>query len=119
MDMGPMGKYHMFGRDVPHGRDDEQTAGAGEVAAALVYLLHRAGRARRVERVKSSGGKILNGPMEVPGGDWIVQAWIRRARRSHCTTARPDRAGLARSTEQRDQQRRRTERDGDDAEQEG
>ena len=27
-----------------------------------------------VERVKANGGKILNGPMEVPGGDWIVNA---------------------------------------------
>jgi predicted enzyme related to lactoylglutathione lyase len=26
------------------------------------------------EQVKANGGKILNGPMEVPGGDWIVQA---------------------------------------------
>jgi uncharacterized protein len=25
------------------------------------------------ERIKTNGGKILNGPMEVPGGDWIVQ----------------------------------------------
>jgi hypothetical protein len=25
-------------------------------------------------RVKDGGGKILNGPMEVPGGDWIIQA---------------------------------------------
>ncbi len=23
--------------------------------------------------VKSAGGQILNGPMEVPGGQWIVQ----------------------------------------------
>jgi len=27
-----------------------------------------------IERVKASGGKILNGPMEVPGGDWVVNA---------------------------------------------
>jgi hypothetical protein len=27
-----------------------------------------------VERVKASGGNILNGPMEVPGGDWVVNA---------------------------------------------
>ena len=27
-----------------------------------------------VERIKANGGKILNGPMEVPGGDWIVNA---------------------------------------------
>ena len=26
------------------------------------------------ERVKENGGQILNGPMEVPGGDWIVNA---------------------------------------------
>jgi len=27
-----------------------------------------------IERVKANGGQILNGPMEVPGGDWIVNA---------------------------------------------
>jgi uncharacterized protein len=26
-----------------------------------------------VERVWAGGGQILNGPMEVPGGDWIIQ----------------------------------------------
>ena len=26
-----------------------------------------------VERVKESGGQVLNGPMEVPGGDWVAQ----------------------------------------------
>ena len=24
------------------------------------------------ERIKANGGQVLNGPMEVPGGDWIV-----------------------------------------------
>ena len=24
-------------------------------------------------RVKANGGAVVNGPMEVPGGDWIVQ----------------------------------------------
>jgi hypothetical protein len=27
-----------------------------------------------VERIEASGGKILNGPMEVPGGDQVVNA---------------------------------------------
>jgi predicted enzyme related to lactoylglutathione lyase len=27
-----------------------------------------------VARVKAGGGEIANGPMEVPGGSWIVQA---------------------------------------------
>jgi predicted enzyme related to lactoylglutathione lyase len=26
------------------------------------------------ERIKTNGGKILNGPMEVPGGDWVLNA---------------------------------------------
>jgi predicted enzyme related to lactoylglutathione lyase len=24
------------------------------------------------ERIKANGGQVTNGPMEVPGGDWIV-----------------------------------------------
>jgi len=27
-----------------------------------------------VERAKAGGGEIINGPMQVPGGSWIVQA---------------------------------------------
>ena len=27
-----------------------------------------------IERIKANGGQILNGPMQVPGGDWIVNA---------------------------------------------
>jgi predicted enzyme related to lactoylglutathione lyase len=26
------------------------------------------------DRVKSKGGQIMNGPMEVPGGDWVLTA---------------------------------------------
>ena len=26
-----------------------------------------------IERVKKAGGKVINGPMEVPGGAWIIQ----------------------------------------------
>jgi hypothetical protein len=28
----------------------------------------------RIERISSNGGQILNGPTEVPGGDWLVNA---------------------------------------------
>jgi uncharacterized protein len=27
-----------------------------------------------IERVKAGGGQVTNGPHEVPGGSWIVQA---------------------------------------------
>jgi predicted enzyme related to lactoylglutathione lyase len=26
-----------------------------------------------MERLKAGGGSVINGPMEVPGGNWIVQ----------------------------------------------
>jgi predicted enzyme related to lactoylglutathione lyase len=26
-----------------------------------------------IERVKAGGGEVLHGPMEVPGGAWIIQ----------------------------------------------
>ena len=73
MDMGPMGKYQLFTTQGPAaGRhDDEDAADAG---AVLALLLQRRGDRRGGERVTSAGGKIVNGPMQVPGGRWIVQA---------------------------------------------
>lgn len=71
MDMGEYGVYQMYGH---HGRTlggiFRQTGGAqvGWLAYARVPDVNEA-----AERVKRDGGRILNGPMEVPGGDWIVQ----------------------------------------------
>ncbi len=74
MDMGPMGKYDMFGR-AAHSLGGMMTK-AGDMAhlptAWLIYFrvpdVHEA-----AGRVKANGGAVVNGPMEVPGGDWIVQ----------------------------------------------
>jgi predicted enzyme related to lactoylglutathione lyase len=75
MDMGPMGKYHMFGRDVaPMGGMMNKPPELASVPPHWLYYFLVPDVHAAVERVKSSGGKILNGPMEVPGGDWIVQA---------------------------------------------
>jgi predicted enzyme related to lactoylglutathione lyase len=74
MDMGPMGTYHMFGRQLgPMGGMMNKPAAMANVPPHwLIYFrvpdVHAA-----AERVKTNGGQILNGPMEVPGGDWIVQ----------------------------------------------
>ena len=75
MDMGPMGKYHMFNR--PHG----MIGGMMNKPPELAHVPPNWGIYFRVpdinaaaERVKANGGQILNGPMEVPGGDWIVNA---------------------------------------------
>jgi len=75
MDMGPDGKYQMFNR--PHGMIGgmmlKPKAMANVPPNWQIYFrvpdVHAA-----AERVKANGGQILNGPMEVPGGDWVVNA---------------------------------------------
>jgi uncharacterized protein len=75
MDMGEMGTYQMFDR--PHGMIGGMMNKPPEMANVppnwQIYFrvpdVHAA-----AERIKANGGKILNGPMEVPGGDWVVNA---------------------------------------------
>jgi predicted enzyme related to lactoylglutathione lyase len=74
MDMGPMGVYQMFGlsKDVPFGGMFKQPAEMPGPPAWCHYVkVDDVNRA--VEAAKSHGGQIINGPMEVPGGDWIAQ----------------------------------------------
>ena len=73
MDMGgEMGTYQMFGRGggVPNGGIMKPPPGAP--AAWLPYALVADAKAAAAT-AQASGGKIINGPMEVPGGDWIAQ----------------------------------------------
>ena len=75
MDMGPMGSYHMFGRGpLPMGGMMNMPAALASVPPHWLYYFQVPDINAAVERVKANGGQILNGPMEVPGGDWIVQA---------------------------------------------
>jgi uncharacterized protein len=72
MDMGEMGVYQMFGRGggVPNGGIMKPPPGAP--AAWMPYA--RVKDAKAAAAIASAtGGKIINGPMEVPGGDWIAQ----------------------------------------------
>jgi uncharacterized protein len=73
MDMGPVGKYQMFNR--PHGMIGGMMNKPPEMAHLpsfwQIYFRVPAINAA-VERVTANGGQIVNGPMEVPGGDWIV-----------------------------------------------
>src|SRR5687768_9355540 len=72
MDMGEMGTYQMFGRGggVPNGGIMKPPPGAP--AAWQPYV--RVGDAKKAAATaQAGGGKIVNGPMEVPGGDWIAQ----------------------------------------------
>jgi uncharacterized protein len=73
MDMGDLGKYQMFDR--PHGMIGGMMNKSPEMANVppnwqIYFLVPDVDAA--VERIKSNGGQILNGPMEVPGGDRIV-----------------------------------------------
>jgi predicted enzyme related to lactoylglutathione lyase len=72
MDMGEMGTYQMFGRGggIPNGGIMKPPPGAP--AAWAPYI--RVKDAKTVAALTAAnGGKIVNGPMEVPGGDWIAQ----------------------------------------------
>jgi uncharacterized protein len=72
VDMGDMGTYQLF------------AAGAGAVGGmfnkpasvpnSFWFFYFCVGPiAEAAQRVTGAGGKIINGPMEVPGGAWIVQ----------------------------------------------
>jgi predicted enzyme related to lactoylglutathione lyase len=72
MDMGPTGTYQIF-------------TAAGENWAGAMFNSDSFGRPAwlfyfvvgdidaAAERVRSGGGQVMNGPMEVPGSAWIIQ----------------------------------------------
>ena len=73
MDMGPAGLYQLYGRKgVDLGgiykKPPEMPFPPNWLQYVRVPDVHQA-----IEVVKELGGKVLNGPMEVPGGSWIAQ----------------------------------------------
>jgi uncharacterized protein len=75
MDMGPMGKYYMFNR--PIGMIGGMMNKPPEMSSVPPYWMiyfRVADINEATARVKANGGAILNGPIEVPGGDWVVNA---------------------------------------------
>jgi len=75
-DMGEMGVYQMFGPETDvgfsYGGMYSQAAGYPAPPHWLHYIMVRDIDAA-LARVTELGGQILNGPMEVPGGDMIAQ----------------------------------------------
>jgi predicted enzyme related to lactoylglutathione lyase len=73
VDMGPMGTYQLFAAGGP-------AIGAMMTKPAAIpmpfwgYYFNVPSIDTGTEKIKAGGGKILNGPMEVPGGQWVVQA---------------------------------------------
>lgn len=75
MDMGELGTYQMFNR--PHGMIGGMMNKGPEMADVpphwqIYFLVPDIDAA--VARITANGGQILNGPMEVPGGDRVVNA---------------------------------------------
>ena len=75
IDMGPMGKYYEFNRGsrMLGGMMNKPPELASVPPNWGIYFLVADINAA-IERIKTNGGQILNGPMEVPGGDRIVNA---------------------------------------------
>lgn len=73
VDMGPMGTYHMFGRP-GHSMGGMMTKGPemAQVPPNWGLYVRVGGLDAAIGRVTAHGGQVLNGPMEVPGGDHIV-----------------------------------------------
>ncbi len=72
-DMGPMGVYLLYGKN------GEQWGGMFtkpkemQMPPSFLYYVETSNLDASLERAKKSGAKVLNGPMEVPGGARIVQ----------------------------------------------
>jgi len=73
MDMGAMGPYRLFANQ--DGRIGGMMGKPEQVPRpAWLYYFKVGDIDAATSRVKAAGGQVLNGPIEVPGGDWIVQA---------------------------------------------
>jgi hypothetical protein len=78
MDMGPAGTYQMFGwKGQTLGGIFNKPAEQPGPPAWLAYIKVADAR-KAAETIKKLGGRVLNGPMEVPGGDLIVQGLDRQ-----------------------------------------
>lgn len=78
MDMGEMGSYQLVSQ-TGGGDFADMTGGIMPVPAQMpgplwLFYFIVGDIDAAVERVTAGGGTVLNGPMEVPGGGWIIQA---------------------------------------------
>jgi predicted enzyme related to lactoylglutathione lyase len=75
MDMGEMGTYQLFsGASGGEDMGGMMTKPAQIPAAAWIFYFNVPDIDAAARKVTEGGGKVLNGPMEVPGGSWIIQA---------------------------------------------
>jgi predicted enzyme related to lactoylglutathione lyase len=71
-DMGPAGNYYLFLHEGNQYGGMFVSDGAGTGPSWLCYVsVEDVGKAATA--AKNAGGRVMNGPMEVPGGSWIAQ----------------------------------------------
>ena len=73
LDMGPMGVYQMFKAGGEMAIGGVMSKPAAMPVPAWGYYFNVPAIDAAAGRVAKGGGKIINGPMQVPGGQWIVQ----------------------------------------------
>jgi predicted enzyme related to lactoylglutathione lyase len=72
-DMGPMGAYNLF--STGHGEFGGIFTKSPQMPGPFwLYYFNVDAIDAAIERLTGKGGKVMNGPMEVPGGLWVVQA---------------------------------------------
>ncbi len=75
MDMGPMGVYQMYGLEgTTMGGMFNKPKEMPFPSNWLPYILVKDSK-QVASATKQAGGKVINGPMEVPGGDWIADCF--------------------------------------------
>ena len=72
-DMGPMGTYQLFATGGGAAVGGMMNKPPSVPAPYWGYYFNVPGIDAAAKRVTAGGGKITTGPMEVPGGQWIVQ----------------------------------------------
>jgi predicted enzyme related to lactoylglutathione lyase len=72
MDMGPAGKYHIFARQWDLGGIMKKTKEMEQVPTHWNLYFRVPDIQAATAKVTGNGGKILMGPMDVPGGDRVV-----------------------------------------------
>jgi predicted enzyme related to lactoylglutathione lyase len=75
MDMGPMGLYRIFdqGDKKEMGDGGMMTTTPQIPVSCWAFYFNVDSIRSAIQRVESGGGKLINGPLQVPGGGWIIQ----------------------------------------------
>ncbi len=72
-DMGPMGTYLLYGQDGKHYGGMFTKTKDMPMPTAWLYYVQVDDLEAAISRAKDRGARLLNGPMEVPGGTHIAQ----------------------------------------------